>query len=179
MPFLVSSFVHRAYAARVSYWSRTLRNHGRRFRSLSRARLRSADYPRHYRDQNDDDHHDLDVLVDSRNIPAEKKAGENHAPDPGNRADHGIDEEIPERQVADSRNHRRKRPDYRHELGENDCLLSVPLVELVGADSMLLVEEEAVLTVEDSRSGGAADEITGAIPTDGGDRKQRREAING
>src|SRR3954467_10063879 len=42
----------------------------------------SSDETRQNRDENDHDHHYLDVLVDARNIAAQKVSDPEHAPDP-------------------------------------------------------------------------------------------------
>src|SRR6478672_9647749 len=72
--------------ARLSNGSRCFRDRCGRSGSLRRASLRAAYDSRHYRDQNHDNHHYLDVLVYPRNEPAEKETCEHHAPDPGHRA---------------------------------------------------------------------------------------------
>ena len=49
--------------------------------------------------------------------------------------------------------------------------------EFAGADSMLLVEEEAVLPIENPGSGGAADEITERIAYDCSEREDWSQLV--
>src|SRR3954469_2329886 len=77
----------------------------------------SSDETRQNRDENDEDHHYLDVLVDARNIAAKKVSDPEHAPDPEYRTEDVECDELSELHSSDAGDHRRKRADDRHELG--------------------------------------------------------------
>src|SRR5438105_3382354 len=157
--------------------TRTLRDHRGRLGSFSLTRSGAADYSRHYRDRYHDQHHYLDVPVYARNIPAQEKADEKHAPDPRDGTYHVEAEEKTEAHPSHAAYHGRKRADYRHELGDNDGLAPVALEELARARSMLLVEEDAVGPAEDSRPGCPPDPVTRGVSHHGGHRKQSGEPV--
>src|SRR4029077_7026253 len=134
-------------------------NGGRIFVPFRAPRPVTADETREDRDEDDDRNHYLDVLVYSGNIAAQEIANPHHAPDPDNCANDVKRYELPEFHAADTRHHGRECPDDWHELGYDDCLGCVFRVELVGSNSMLLVEEDAVFSIEDPGSGDATDGI--------------------
>src|SRR5688572_21658437 len=78
-----------------------------------------ADDPGQDREENHDQHHDLDVLVDSGNISSEEIPGEQHAPYPEDRSDDADDQELAVRHPAHAGHHRGERPDDWHELRED------------------------------------------------------------
>ena len=131
--------------------------------------------------QQGNEHHDhdddLDMLVDSRNVVPEEVANSQHTPDPKERAEHIVRDEFAELHAAHAGDHGRKRPYDREELRQHDCHSSVLFLKLVGTNSMLLVEEKAVLAVEDSRTGGAADGVAERIAYDCSERENWSQLI--
>ena len=104
--------------------------------------------------------------VDSGDIIPEKVANPQHTPHPSDGAQHVVREEFAECHAAHPGNHGRKSTDNGDELRYHDCRAPIFFLKFVGANSMLLVEEEAVLALEDPWAGGAADEITEGIAQD-------------
>ena len=103
------------------------------------------------------------MAIDSGDIVPEEVANPQHTPHPKDGAEHVVREEFAEFHAADAGDHGRKRPDYGDELRDDDCRAPIFFLKFVGTDSMLLVEEEAVFTIEDPRAGGAANGITERI----------------
>src|SRR5688572_23984872 len=71
--------------------------------------------PRQNREEDNDDDHLLDVLVDARDVPPEEIADEQHAPDPHDAADDVVEDEIAIPHLRRTSHHRRKSADDRHE----------------------------------------------------------------
>jgi hypothetical protein len=104
--------------------------------------------------------------VDSRDGVPKEVANSQHTPHPKGGAEHIVRDEFAEFHAAHARDHWRKRPDYRDELCDHDRRPTIFLLKFMGANSMLLVEEEAVFPIEDPWTRGAADEITEGIAHD-------------
>ena len=115
--------------------------------------------------------------VDSRDVAPEEVANPQHTPHPSDGTQHIVREEFAEFHPAHARDHGRKRPYDGHELREHDRHPPVLLLEFMGANSMLLVEEKAVFPVEDPRPGGAADEIAEGIAYDCCEREERSQLV--
>src|SRR5688572_9582235 len=77
----------------------------------------SPNDPRQNREEDNDDDHLLDVLVDARYVPPEEIADEQHAPDPHDAADDVVEDEIARPHLRRPRHDRRKRANDRHESG--------------------------------------------------------------
>ncbi|HXL86499.1 MAG TPA: hypothetical protein VN927_04780 [Gemmatimonadaceae bacterium] len=131
--------------------------------------------------QQGDEHHghnnDLDMLVDSRNIVAKEVANPQHTPHPKDGTEHIVRGKLAESHAAHAGDHGRKRADNRNELRYHDCRAAISFLKFVGADSMLLVEEQAVFPVEDPRTRGAADEITERIAQDCSEREDWSQLV--
>jgi hypothetical protein len=117
------------------------------------------------------------MLVDSRDVVPEEVANSQHTPDPKDRAEHIVRDELAEFHPTHAGNHGRKSPYDGEELREHDCHASVLLLKFVGADSMLLVEEKAVFPVEDFRTGGAADGVPERVAHDCSERENWSQLI--
>ena len=117
------------------------------------------------------------MAVDSRDVVPKEIANSQHTPHPSDGAHHIVREEITEFHAADPGDDRRKCPDDRHELREDDRHSPVFLFKFVGADSMLLVEEKAVFPIEDPRACGAADEISERIAYDCCEREEGSQLV--
>lgn len=115
--------------------------------------------------------------VDSWNVAPEEIANPQHTPHPSDRTQHIIREEFAEFHSAHARDDGRKRAYDRHELREHDRHSPVLLLEFVGANSMLLVEEKAVFPVEDPWARGATDEIAEGIAYDCREREEGSELV--
>src|SRR5207253_1021145 len=77
----------------------------------------SPDEARENRDEDHNHDDDFDVLVNSRNIDAQKISNAKHAPDPAKGADDVERDEVSESHSSNACHHRRKRPDDGYELG--------------------------------------------------------------
>ncbi|HEY8833410.1 MAG TPA: hypothetical protein VIM21_12985 [Gemmatimonadaceae bacterium] len=115
--------------------------------------------------------------VDSRDVAPEEIANPQHTPHPSDGAEHIEREELAEFHPAHTRDYRRKRSYDRDELREHDCHAPVFFPKFVGADSMLLVEEQAVFAIEDSGSAGPTDEITESIAYDCSEREDGSQLV--
>jgi hypothetical protein len=125
-----------------------------------------------------DDDDDLDMPVDSRDVVPEEVANPQHTPHPSDGAEHIVREKFAEFHPAHAGDYRRKRPDNGHELRDHDCRVPVPFLKFPGADSMLLVEEEAVFPIENPGAGGATDEITERIAYDCSEREGGSQLVH-
>ena len=117
------------------------------------------------------------MLVDAGNIVAKEVANPQHTPHPNDGAEHIIPDEFAKFHPAHAGNHRRKGPDNGNELRDHDCRASMFILKFVGADSMLLVEEEAVLPIEDPWTRRATDEITEGVAADRCEREDGRQLV--
>jgi hypothetical protein len=106
------------------------------------------------------------VPVDSRDVVPKEVANPQHTPHPSDGAQHIIREEFAEFHAGHTRDDGRKRAYDGDELRENECHVPVSFLKLLGADSMLLVEEKAVFPIEDPWTRRAADEIAEGIAYD-------------
>jgi hypothetical protein len=106
------------------------------------------------------------MTVDSRDVVPKEIANPQHTPHPSDGAKHIIREEFAEFHAGHTRDDWRKRAENRDELREHECHVPVSFLKLLGADSMLLVEEKAVFPIENPWSRGAADEIAEGIAYD-------------
>jgi hypothetical protein len=117
------------------------------------------------------------MAIDSGDIVPEEVANPQHTPHPKDGAEHVVREEFAEFHAADAGDHGRKRPDYGDELCDHNCRAPIPFLKFVGADSMFLVEEEAVFPIEDPRSASAANGIAEGIAQDCREREDRSQLV--
>src|SRR6185503_5904449 len=68
-----------------------------------------------------------------------------------------------------------ERPHDGHESGNDDGLAAVAVVELSGADQMLLVEEQRIFSRKQVWTGRAADRVAGGVAKNRRDREQQPE----
>jgi hypothetical protein len=115
--------------------------------------------------------------VDSRDIVSKEVANSQHTPHPSDGAQHIVRDEFAKFHLPHAGDHWRKRPDDGNELGDHDCSVTIPFLEFMGTNSMLLVEEKAVFPIEDPRTRGVADEIAERIAYDCSDRENRRQLV--
>src|SRR6185312_17198681 len=99
----------------------------------------------------------LDVPIDAWNVAAQEVADEQHAPDPADAAEHVVDRVAPVIHPGHTGHDRNERPHDRHKSRNDHRLAAVPFVELVRPIEMLLVEEQRILTAEQTRTGHLAD----------------------
>ncbi len=104
--------------------------------------------------------------IDSGDIVPEKVANPQHTPHPNDGAEHVVREEFAEFHAAHAGDHGRKSTDNGDELRYHDCRAPIFLLKFLGADSMFLVEEEAILPIEDPWTCGAANGIAEGIAED-------------
>src|SRR6266542_538516 len=117
----------------------------------------------------DEDHQEydyLDVPVDSGNISSQEIAGEQHAPYPKKRAEYADREKLTIWHSSDSSDDGSKRPDDWHELREDHGLASVTSIKQLGAQKVLLIEQERALASKNPRAGGPADQVPARVAAD-------------
>ena len=106
--------------------------------------------------------------------PAEPPASEQKGDDPDRAARHVVDREAGIAHLADAGDERGEGPDDRHEPRQDDREAAVLLVELVGAQQVLLVQEPRVLAREDLRPDEVADGVVDRVAQDGRDDQEHR-----
>ena len=145
----------------------------RRRMLLAQSRPDHLDAGREDRDHDDRDDHQVEVLLDdlqSREPPAREQEHE----DPGHPAGHVVEGEAEVVHLADAGDERGECPDDRDEPREDDGEAAILLVEFVGAQQMLLVQEPGVLAREDVRPDVVADAVIDGVAQDRGDDQQQR-----
>src|SRR6185437_1842322 len=119
--------------------------------------------PRQQREKHDGEYHRLDVPIDAWNVAAQEVADEQHTPDPPDAAEHVVERIAPVVHGRHTGHDRNEGPHDRHKSRNDHRLAAVPLVELVCPIEMLLVEEQRILTAEQTRAGHLADRVAGGI----------------
>jgi len=117
------------------------------------------------------------VPVDSRDVVPKEVANPQHTPHPSDGAQHIVREEFAKFHAGHTGDDRRKRADDGDELRQHNCHVPVSFLKLLGADSMLLVEEKAVFPIEDPWTRRAADEIAKGIAYDCRERESGSQLV--
>src|SRR5258708_37622954 len=134
-----------------------------------------ADDPRQKRDEDHQQDHDLDVLVDARNVASQEIPDEEHVPDPAHSADDVVLHVSAVLHLPNSSHDWHKGANDRHESSEDDGEAAVFLIERMSAIEMLLVEEEGILASEQPGPGGDTYGVPNRIAENRCDRQQKAE----
>ena len=110
---------------------------------------------------------------------AQSETKHRHRHDPPRRAEHVVRQKPAIVHLADSRDDGREGAEKGHEPGHDDRLATMPLVELLGSQQVLLGEEQRLLAREEPRSRLGADPVADRVSEDGGndDRQVDRDDI--
>ena len=114
------------------------------------------------RNENYQQHELLEVAADQRNA-AEPVAQDSHGEDPAGAAKDVEGQKARIAHVGDSGDKGREGADNGNELGVDDGLAAVPLVEMLRSLQIFLLEETGIGPVEDGGAGTASDEVAGPI----------------
>lgn len=139
------------------------------------------DSGRQHGEDNDAQDNGDEVAVDIRNEAAQVVAGQRDADPPGQAADDVIGNELGIGHAPHPGEYGGKRPDDRHEAGQDNGLAAVLLVELLGALEVMFMEEQRFLPLEDLPAHPVAEPIAHRVACDGGDKgdyTQRHDVKN-
>src|SRR5258708_10657777 len=110
-----------------------------------------ADDPRQKRDEDHQQDHDLDVLVDARNVASQEIPDEEHAPDPGHSADDVVLHVSAVLHFPHSSHDFHKKANDRHESSEDDGEGPVLPIETTNALEMLFGVAGGILSRQKPR----------------------------
>lgn len=134
-------------------------------------------HDRQNRDQNQDNHRDLEVLFDGRN-GSQEHAGEHTNAHPHNATDDVVDHELGELHCPHARHEGSKRPHYWNKASDDDGFSAIVVEKFLGLGEVLGRKELGVGIFEAALAEEASDPVIHDVAPNGGGAEQDEHSGN-